>query len=173
VVIDGDALALFATEAGAGETVPGHFVLTPHAGEYRRMGGLAAPGSGEADPEPLALIADARDFARRRGVTLVLKGPVTLCADPDGAVTASASGHPGMATAGTGDVLAGIAGRLLALRPAAEAAPLAVFLHGRAGEAARRDRGVSGMTASDLILYLPLAIKELEDALAAGDDDED
>jgi NAD(P)H-hydrate epimerase len=85
----------------------------------------------------------------------------------------SASGNPGMATAGTGDVLAGILGRLLAVIPPEDAVPLAVFLHGRSGDAARRDRGTSGMTASDLILYLPLAIKELEDALAVDDEEED
>ncbi|HLU70254.1 MAG TPA: NAD(P)H-hydrate dehydratase, partial [Fibrobacteria bacterium] len=94
----------------------------------------------------------------------------------DGSIRVSATGNPGMATAGTGDVLAGIVGRLLAVIPAADAAPLAVYLHGRAGDAARRDRGVAGMTASDLFLYLPLSIKELEDALSVDeeeDEDED
>lgn len=175
VVVDGDALALF-TPPGAPDAPPGamddatgleHFVLTPHAGEYRRMGGLSA------DAASLELLEDARAFARFRGMTLVLKGPVTTCATREGALVVTASGNPGMATAGTGDVLAGILGRLLALLPPADAAPLAVFLHGRAGDAARRDRGTSGMTASDLILYLPLVHKELEDALAAGDDEED
>jgi hydroxyethylthiazole kinase-like uncharacterized protein yjeF len=177
VVVDGDALALFhpgtgALGAASSQAAEGleRFVLTPHAGEYRRMGGHPATGDETA---PLALLEDARAFAARHGVTLILKGPTTLCARAGGALTVSSSGNPGMATAGTGDVLAGILGRLLANIPAEEAAPLAVFLHGRAGDAARRDRGTSGMTASDLILYLPLAIKELEDALAVGDDEDD
>jgi hydroxyethylthiazole kinase-like uncharacterized protein yjeF len=174
VVVDGDAQALFLVgnppvpEGGPGFENFANFVLTPHAGEYHRMGGL------QASDASVALIEDARAFAARWGVTLVLKGPTTICARAAGGVTLSASGNPGMATAGTGDVLAGILGRMLAVLPPGDAAPLTVFLHGRAGDAARRDRGTSGMTASDLILYLPLAMKELEDALAAdADDDED
>ncbi len=77
-----------------------------------------------------------------------------------------------MATAGSGDVLAGILTALLAKKPREEAAPLAVFLHGKSGDAARRDRGTLGMAASDLILYLPLAIKELEDLLLDLEDEE-
>ncbi len=172
VVVDGDALALFATDSDPASVAPapapgiGQFVLTPHAGEYRRMGG-AIP-----EDDPLELIEGARAWAGRRGVTLVLKGATTLCVRPDGSVVLGAGGNPGMATAGSGDVLAGILGALLARLAPEEAAPLGVFLHGRSGENARRDRGTTGMTASDLILYLPLATKELEDILAQ-DDDED
>lgn len=210
VVVDGDALALFAKEEGpepagrggedaapapagppagaagtpdaggdpgAGDGVQGtpppgraHFILTPHAGEFRRMGGVYD------DANPLTLIESARALATRHGVSVIVKGPATVCALADGSIRVSATGNPGMATAGTGDVLAGIVGRLLAVIPAADAAPLAVYLHGRAGDAARRDRGVAGMTASDLFLYLPLSIKELEDALSVDeeeDEDED
>ncbi len=171
VVVDGDALALFGrdsgrTEGDARRADLAGFVLTPHAGEYARMGGLL----GE---DPMGRLEHARAFARERGVSLVLKGSTTLCAHPEGDVRVSASGNPGMATAGTGDVLAGLLGRMLAAQAPAEAMSLAVFLHGRAGEAARRDRGTSGMTASDLILYLPLAIKELEDALAVDEEDDE
>ncbi len=168
VVVDGDALALFGEGrplAATAEDLRG-FVLTPHAGEYARMGGRVGAS-------PLEHAENARALARDRGVSLVLKGATTLCVRPEGDVLVSASGNPGMATAGTGDVLAGLLGRMLASRAPAEAMPLAVFLHGRAGEAARRDRGTSGMTASDLILYLPLAIKELEDALAIDEEDDE
>jgi hydroxyethylthiazole kinase-like uncharacterized protein yjeF len=169
VVVDGDGLSAFAEPAEGG--APGgegfeRFVLTPHAGEYRRMGGLAENAS-------LALAENARAFAARRGLHLVLKGPTTLNARPDGSTVLSTSGNPGMATAGSGDVLAGILAALLTQKDAAEAAPLAVYLHGRAGEAARRDRGMRGMNASDLILYLPLALKELEDILAEMDEDDE
>ena len=166
VVVDGDALALFRSGSAPSAEGLANFVLTPHAGEYARLGGLAA-GS------PQELIEDARALTRALGTSLVRKGPTTFCVRPTGEMNVSASGNPGMATAGTGDVLAGILGRLLAVRPPEEAMPLAVFLHGRAGDAARRDRGTSGMTASDLILYLPLAIKELEDALAADEEDDE
>ncbi len=154
---------------GPGTPPPGrsHFILTPHAGEFRRMGGVYD------DANPLTLIESARTLATRHGVTVIVKGPATVCALPDGIIRISATGNPGMATAGTGDVLAGIVGRLLAVIPAQDAAPLAVYLHGRAGDAARRDRGVAGMTASDLFLYLPLSIKELEDALSVDEDDDD
>lgn len=181
VVVDGDALALFAADArtvegegapsaeasGPAEGARARFVLTPHAGEFRRMGGV------HDDAPPLALIDSARALAKRHGVSLVVKGPATVCALADGALSISASGNPGMATAGSGDVLAGIVGRLLSVIPPEDAVPLAVYLHGRAGDAARRDRGTSGMTASDLFLYLPLAVKELEDALSVEDDGED
>jgi hydroxyethylthiazole kinase-like uncharacterized protein yjeF len=204
VIVDGDALALFAieerdsaerTENGTegkakaaienkpeseietsftpvgseNATLTGRerFILTPHVGEFRRIGGL------HDDSNPLTTIESARALAKRLGLSLVVKGPATTCVRATGEVMLSASGNPGMATAGTGDVLAGIMGRLLSVISPEEAAPLAVYLHGRAGEAARRDRGTSGMTASDLILYLPLAIKELEDALSLDDDDEE
>jgi NAD(P)H-hydrate repair Nnr-like enzyme with NAD(P)H-hydrate dehydratase domain len=125
------------------------------------------------EANPLALIESARGLSKRLGASIVVKGPATVCALADGSTLISATGHPGMATAGTGDVLAGIIGRLLSVIPSAEAAPLGVYLHGRAGESARRDRGTSGMTASDLFLYLPLAIKEIEDALAIDDEEDD
>lgn len=168
VVVDGDGLSLFASGAQAAPDPAGHdgFVLTPHVGEYRRMGG------DYREDDVLATLADLRAMADRLGATVVLKGATTACARRHGDMVLSAGGNPGMATAGTGDVLAGILARELAVLPPADAAPLAVFLHGRAGDAARRDRGTSGMTASDLILYLPLALKELEDALAADDDDD-
>lgn len=167
VVVDGDALALFTpeTDAGAGGGLE-QFILTPHAGEYRRMGG------GQPEDAPMELVAGARAFAEARGFTLVLKGATTICARADGQVLLGAGGNPGMATAGTGDVLAGILGCLLTRCSPGDAAPLGVFLHGRSGENARRDRGTLGMTASDLILYLPLAMKELEDILAQNDEDE-
>jgi NAD(P)H-hydrate epimerase len=165
-VVDGDALALFRAGAAPSSEGLASFVLTPHAGEYARMGGLAAGG-------PMELLEDSRALARSLGISLVRKGATTFCVRASGEIVVTATGNPGMATAGTGDVLAGILGRFLAVRPPEEAMPLAVFLHGRAGDTARRDRGTSGMTASDLILYLPLAIKELEDALAADEDDDE
>jgi hydroxyethylthiazole kinase-like uncharacterized protein yjeF len=174
VVVDGDALAWFDPFENGPASLPGHenFVLTPHAGEYRRMGGVY--GRAKDATASLEILENARAFSEERGLYLILKGSTTLVAHPGGLVTITASGNPGMATAGSGDVLAGILGTLLTQLGPEEAAPLAVFLHGRAGEAARRDRGTIGMTASDLILYMPLALKELEDVLReAGEDDEE
>ncbi len=176
VVVDGDALAHFDTLEVSPDMIKGfeNFVLTPHAGEYRRMGGHYNIEGDKDNTASLAVLENARAFSKQRGLYLVLKGSTTLVANPGGALTVTSSGNPGMATAGSGDVLAGILGTLLTQLSPGDAAPLAVFLHGRAGEAARRDRGTIGMTASDLILYMPLALKELEDILReAGEDDED
>lgn len=161
VVVDGDGLSWFdpllpERRRGGGMD---QFVATPHAGEYQRMGGTYDLDS------PADLLANLRSFAQSGSMGVLLKGPTTVFTGPDGKHIVVPSGNPGMATAGSGDVLAGILTAFLAKNPREVAAPLAAFLHGRSGDAARRDRGTLGMTASDLILYLPLAIKEMEDLL--------
>jgi NAD(P)H-hydrate epimerase len=169
VVVDGDGLIYF------DPLKPGRrrgkeldqFVVTPHPGEYKRMGG-------DYDYEtPLKLLDDLRAFAQSGSLGIVLKGPTSVFTGPEGNHVIIPAGNPGMATAGSGDVLAGMLTAFLAKKPREEAAPLAVFLHGRSGDAARRDRGTLGMAASDLILYLPLAIKELEDLLLEFDDEDE
>jgi NAD(P)H-hydrate epimerase len=162
VVWDGDALEILSQAVLPDLAAMEGWVATPHAGEYRRMGG-------DYDYEaPLHLLESLRAFTRGKGFSVLLKGPTTAFSQPEGRLLAIPAGNPGMATAGSGDVLAGIVGAFLAVRPAEIAAPMAAFLHGRSGDAARRDRGTLGMAASDLILYLPLALKDLED-LAAED----
>jgi len=168
VVVDGDGLGYFRPDQperrqGAGLE---QFVATPHPGEYHRMGG-------QYDYEkPLDMLEGLRNFARSGSISVVLKGPTTVFTGPEGKHVVIPAGNPGMATAGSGDVLSGILAAFLAKKTVAQAAPLAVFLHGRSGDAARRDRGTLGMAASDLILYLPLAMKELED-IALYDEDKD
>jgi NAD(P)H-hydrate epimerase len=73
-----------------------------------------------------------------------------------------------MATAGSGDVLAGIIAGLLAVKPCDQAATFGVYAHGKAGDLARKDRGTLGLVASDLLLYLPMALVEIEEG---GEDD--
>jgi NAD(P)H-hydrate epimerase len=102
-------------------------------------------------------------------LNLLLKGATTLFAAPDGRLTVLPVGNPGMATAGSGDVLAGVVAALLAVRPADQAAGLAAFAHGKAGDLARKDRGTLGLVASDLLLYLPMALLEIEEG--EGDDE--
>jgi NAD(P)H-hydrate epimerase len=169
VVVDGDGLHYFdpaKPERRQGKELE-HFLVTPHAGEYKRLGG-------NYDYEtPMELLENLRTFAKSGSIGIVLKGPTTVFTGPDGKHVIITAGNPGMATAGSGDVLAGILTAFLAKKPREEAAPLAVFLHGRSGDAARRDRGTLGMAASDLILYLPLAIKELEDLLLDLEDDDE
>jgi hydroxyethylthiazole kinase-like uncharacterized protein yjeF len=158
-VIDGDALAYFKPDFASQGDLRGYdnFIVTPHAGEYQRMGGEYKYDS------PLELIRKARAWAQDRNLNLVLKGATTLFAAPDGRVVVLPVGNPGMATAGTGDVLAGVISGLLAVKPAEQASGLGVFSHGKAGDLARKDRGTLSMVASDLLLYLPLALLEIEE----------
>ncbi len=159
-VVDGDALAYFKpdfTTTQADLRGFDNFVVTPHAGEYKKMGG-------EYDySEPMELMRHAREFSQTRNLNLVLKGATTLCAAPDGRITALPVGNPGMATAGSGDVLAGVIAGLLAVKPCDQASGLGVFAHGKAGDLARKDRGTLGLVASDLLLYLPMSLLEIEE----------
>jgi ADP-dependent NAD(P)H-hydrate dehydratase / NAD(P)H-hydrate epimerase len=127
-------------------------VLTPHIGEFARLVNRKAS---EIEHDKIEI---ARAFARDHGVILVLKGAPTLVAAPDGTVCINATGNPGMATAGSGDVLAGVIASLLAQgNDAFTAARNAVYLHGRAGDLSAREKTQSGMIASDIIDQLPSA----------------
>jgi NAD(P)H-hydrate epimerase len=103
----------------------------------------------------------ARAFAQEVGVTLVLKGHNTLTAFPDGTVWINSTGGPAMATGGSGDILTGLIAGLVAQFP--DALPLAVvaavWLHGRAGDLAAAELGDKCVIATDLLRYLPLAMK--------------
>ena len=96
--------------------------------------------------------------------TIVLKGAYTVVAAPDGQSRISPAANPGLASAGTGDVLAGaIAGLLAQGLSLFDAAACAVFLHGEAGEMVRAKLGDAGMMAGDLLPVLPLVIKQLKE----------
>ena len=146
-VVDADGLTALGTDAVrfVSETT----VLTPHDGEFARLAGHA-PGTDR--------IADARHLAEHTGAVVLLKGRTTVVAAPDGEVLLSIAGDQRLATAGTGDVLAGIIGALLAcgmdpLRAAAGGA----FLHGRAGALGWR----RGLVAGDVVAHLPAVLDEL------------
>jgi NAD(P)H-hydrate epimerase len=147
LVVDGDGLAGLARPPAAGW--PAERVLTPHDGEYRLLTG--EPPGADRFAAARALAADMQAF-------VLLKGPTTLVAGPDGQVLVVTEGDPRLATAGTGDVLSGIIGALLAqgVRPA-QAAALGAFLHGRAAQ-----RGpVRGLVAGDLPDLVPVVIGRL------------
>lgn len=140
-VIDADGLVVFQDRVECGEVV-----LTPHKGEFVRLLG----------EEPESLIDAAKKFADERGVTLVLKGAPTWIFHPCKPPLLSVRGDPGMATAGTGDVLTGIIAALLAQgMPGREAAVLGVYLHAVSGEEAARSLSSYSVIASDLINFLP------------------
>ena len=146
VLVDADALTMAAAEPALvrGRTAP--TVLTPHDREFARFG---------VEPGP-DRVGAARRLAADLGCVVLLKGDATVVADPDGTAYVNATGTPWLATAGTGDVLSGIAGALLATGlPAVEAAAVAAHVHGRTGQLAA-ERGP--LVAGDLVRTLPEAI---------------
>jgi hydroxyethylthiazole kinase-like uncharacterized protein yjeF len=156
LVIDADALN--ALEGVFPEDLPQRrwpTVLTPHAGEMGKMLGIPSAEVSEHRLE------HARAAAARSKAFVVLKGDDTLVASPDGRVAISPGGAPALATAGTGDVLSGVIGALLARgMPAAAAACAGVRLHLRAGQIAAEPHGADGVIASDVIACLPQALGE-------------
>jgi len=158
LVLDADALNAL---VGATELLPlpGDFVpvLTPHPGEFARLLGCSI-AEVEADRFRLT-----RQFALDYGVVLLLKGARTLIADPLGRVRINPTGNVGLATAGSGDVLAGLIGGLLAqgLSPF-DAASLGAWLHGRAADLLAAEIGTAGLMATDLLNKIPLARFQLE-----------
>jgi hydroxyethylthiazole kinase-like uncharacterized protein yjeF len=154
IVLDAEALRSLATMDGwwAGERRPA--VLTPHAGEFGRLragSGRDPSADGDLIEDDAARVAAARDAAATWHQVVVLKGARTVIAAPDGEVAIAPFENPALATGGTGDVLAGAIGALLAqgLSPFT-AARLGVYLHGSAGDGARDRFGDSGVLASDL-----------------------
>ena len=133
VIVDADALTILAAHPDliAERTAP--TVLTPHAGEFARLAG-APPGDDR--------VAATRRLADQFGATVLLKGNVTVIAEPGGPVYLNPAGQSWAATAGSGDVLSGVIGALLAAGlPAGEAAAAAAFVHARAAEpVCRRSR---------------------------------
>ena len=157
LVLDADALNAFADEPAALVGREGRdLIITPHPGEMARLVGCTI------DDVQADRLGIARDFATAHRVYVVLKGHRTIVATPDGKVFVNPTGSPGMATGGTGDVLAGMLAAWLAQLLDAEAAcRLAVYVHGAAGELADADQGEVAMTAGDLVLHISDAILEL------------
>jgi len=154
-VLDADALNALAGRASLMTECKTPPILTPHPGEMARLEVDATTQSVNTDR-----IGTARRFARERGVFIVLKGARTVIARPDGLVAICPTGNPGMATAGTGDVLTGMIVGLLAQRvPAWEAACAATYFHGLAGDLAAQLLGQPGMLAGDLIAQIPYALQ--------------
>src|SRR5262249_19645829 len=141
LVLDADALNAVAGTPLLRER-PGPTVITPHPGEMARLVG------GDTHGVQSDRLAVARTFARTENVVVVLKGARTIVAAPDGGAAISPTGNPGMASGGTGDVLAGILGGLLAQRLAPfDAAVLAGFTHGAARDAIAAPPGQAGPPA--------------------------
>ena len=158
LVLDADALTMLAGDPaslmGSEERA---VIITPHPGEMARLTGLPV-----SDVQA-SRIDIAVEFAATHRLYVVLKGHRTIIATPDGNASINPTGNPGMATGGTGDVLAGMIGAWLAQLLDAEAAcQLAVFLHGMAGDLAEVERGQTAMVASDVLDRLGAALKRLQ-----------
>jgi len=160
LVVDADGLNAFegataklnGTSNGKARTL----VVTPHPGEMSRLTGKSIS---EIQANRLEV---ARTFASQHQLIVVLKGHRTLIAAPDGTVWVNPTGNPGMATGGTGDILTGMVAAMLAQHPEQplEAAALAVYLHGLAGDLAVESLGENSLVASDLLTYLPQAFAQ-------------
>jgi NAD(P)H-hydrate epimerase len=156
LVVDADGLNILSALENGLKRLPRETILTPHPGEMARlMGGSVA----DVEADRLAV---ARSQAAEWGHVIVLKGAHTVVAGPDGRAVIVPFANPGLATAGTGDVLAGtIAGlRAQGLKPF-EAAAAGTYVHGLSGELACQCIGSAGMVAGDVLAYLPDAIQRL------------
>jgi NAD(P)H-hydrate epimerase len=149
LVLDADALVAIGTDLAPIRERGAPTILTPHDGEFARLTG-AAPGPDRIDA--------ARSLAADAGAVVLLKGPTTVVAAPDGRVRVNPTGTPELATAGSGDVLSGMIGAFCARRAeAVEAAAAAAFVHGLAAESARH----TGFVATDLPTLAAGALRQI------------
>lgn len=156
LVVDADALNSLSRDVSALKNLKTQMVITPHPGEMARLCGLSIR---EVQANRIGV---AREFAENWKVITVLKGSRTVTALPDGTVYINPTGNPGMATAGSGDVLTGIISSLIGQGMAPwQAAVAGAYLHGLAGDNAASVRGEHGLIASDIAKELPYAIKEV------------
>jgi NAD(P)H-hydrate epimerase len=155
-IIDADALNAMATFADAADRLPGNAIVTPHPGEMARLLGTSVAAV-QADR-----MGTARSAAERLRCVVVLKGAHTVVAAPGGRTRLSPFANPLLATAGSGDVLAGlIAGYLGQGLEPFDAASLGVYVHAAAGEAMRADFGGAGALAGEIAANVPSVVKEL------------
>lgn len=152
LVLDADGLNAISENAELLQKRPAVTVLTPHEGEFLRLGGDLSQGREAA----------AAAFSQKYGVYLILKGHRTLIAAPEGRLAVNNTGNCGMAKGGSGDVLAGMLLSLLGQGcETFDACRAAVWLHGRAGDLAAADKGERSMTPTDLLEQIPYALKNI------------
>ncbi len=172
IVADADALNLLAEHGFPAARAERPLVLTPHPGEFSRIAaslGIVYSPEGEAVPR----VEAARAVAERLDCVVVLKGFRTLIASPGQPVFVNPTGGPGLATGGSGDVLAGMLGALISQGLSAhDAALAATYLHGLCGDVATEEQGEMSLLASHLPAYLPRAIRRLLGEDEEEDDDD-
>jgi len=164
LVLDADGLNAFAQSPASLSGRDRPLILTPHPGEMGRLLGIS---SDEVQKDRIAI---CRKFSTEHSCYLVLKGYRTLISDPEGNVWVNPTGNPGMATAGSGDVLTGILSGLVAQGiQVLHAVLLGVYLHGLAADLCATQRGELSLMARDIVAYLPDAMAHL----LHGDDEEE
>lgn len=156
MVIDADGLNAFQGKSKLFRIFPSTGILTPHPGEFVRLfGGLVPKTDLERKKKALAV-------AKKFKIILVLKGHHTIVASPKNEVFVNPTGNPGMATAGSGDVLTGIMAAMLGQKiEPFKAACFGVYLHGLAGDLAVKEKGEASLIASDIIHWLPKAFQKI------------
>ncbi|HHU05234.1 MAG TPA: NAD(P)H-hydrate dehydratase [Clostridiales bacterium] len=152
LVIDADGINALSANINILDEAACPIILTPHEGEFKRLGGDLSMGREKG----------ALEFVKAHSCTLVLKGSGTVIAFGDGTLARNTTGNPGMAKGGSGDVLAGMITALLGQKiPLKSAVSAAVWLHGRTGDLLCEELGEYSMTPTDLVYALPRAFKEL------------
>ncbi len=154
LLIDADAINILAENKTWISFLPPNSIITPHPKEFERIAGKASSGFDRMELQ--------REFSLKNSVYVVLKGAYTSTSCPDGTCYFNSTGNPGMATAGSGDVLTGIILGLMAQSYMPfEAAIMGVFLHGLSGDHAASKLSQPAMIAGDIIDYIPNAYKEI------------
>lgn len=154
LVIDADALNIISSNRDLYKKIPLRSILTPHPKEFDRLAGESNNG--------FERLQKARSFAAEYGVYVVLKGAYTAICSPEEKVRFNPTGNPGMATAGSGDVLTGVLLGLLSQQyTPEEAAVLGVYLHGLAGDLASAQRSPESLVAGDITELLGKAFRQL------------
>jgi hydroxyethylthiazole kinase-like uncharacterized protein yjeF len=154
LVIDADALNTLSEMPDAMQDIPGESILTPHLKEFERLFGHCNDG--------FERIAKAISYSSKIGIYIIVKGHYSYVATPEGRVFFNSTGNPGMATAGSGDVLTGILTGLLAQGYSPlETALIGMWLHGDAGDEAAIQFTQPGMIAGDIVHSLPQSFRKL------------
>lgn len=157
ILVDADGLNAIADQPDVLQETHAELVLTPHHGEFSRLSKCSVE---EIAKDRIEL---ARKYARENKLTLVLKGSPTVVASKEGKVYVNVHGNPGMATAGTGDVLTGTIAAMLGQKLApVDAAVAGVYLHSVSGDIAAESKGIYSLIATDVIENLPEAFRRIE-----------